>query len=74
MTIWNDLLDASGGTLELSKCFYYILSWKFDKKGNDLPMIIAEQRHQHVVPIQIKSDNNSSVKIQQKEDHNAHKI
>jgi hypothetical protein len=26
MIVWNDLLEASGGKLELSKCFYYILS------------------------------------------------
>jgi hypothetical protein len=26
VTIWNELLEASGGKLELSKCFYYVLS------------------------------------------------
>jgi hypothetical protein len=28
MIAWKELLEASGGKLELTKCFYYILSWK----------------------------------------------
>jgi hypothetical protein len=28
MNAWKELLEASGGKLELTKCFYYILSWK----------------------------------------------
>ena len=30
---WEQLLAATGGKLELSKCFYYILQWKFDEEG-----------------------------------------
>lgn len=30
MIYWRELLEASGGKLELTTCFYYILSWKFD--------------------------------------------
>jgi hypothetical protein len=33
MIAWKDLLESSGGKLELKKCFYYILSWKLDAKG-----------------------------------------
>jgi hypothetical protein len=44
MMEWKDLLETSGGKLELKKCFYYILSWKFDGKGNPIPTTIAEQR------------------------------
>jgi hypothetical protein len=73
MIIWNDLLEASGGKLELSKCFYYILSWQFDNDGNGIPMTIAEQRDQNVTPIQIKTTYQSEVTIQQKEVHQAHK-
>jgi ribonuclease HI len=73
MTTWNELLEASGGKLELSKCFYYILSWKFDKEGNGVPMTILEQRNQHAVPIQIKKDNKDFITIQQKEVNTAHK-
>jgi hypothetical protein len=73
MTIWNELLEASGGKLELSKCFYYVLSWKFDKEGNGLPMSIAEQRAQHIVPIVMTESNNPSISILQKEVNEAHK-
>jgi hypothetical protein len=34
---------VSGGTLELQKCFYYLLSWKFDEKANPVPSTIEEQ-------------------------------
>ena len=30
---WESLLFAAGGKLELSKCFYYQMEWKFDKEG-----------------------------------------
>jgi hypothetical protein len=42
MNAWKELLKASGGKLELTKCFYYILTWKFDNKGNPIPTMIAE--------------------------------
>ena len=32
-SIWEKLLSATGGKLELTKCFYYILQWKFDEEG-----------------------------------------
>jgi Reverse transcriptase (RNA-dependent DNA polymerase) len=44
MIAWKELLEASGGKLELTKCFYYILTWRFDHKGNPFPTTIAEQR------------------------------
>jgi hypothetical protein len=28
--LWADLLEASGGKLELTKCFFYLLSWSWD--------------------------------------------
>lgn len=31
---WEELLTATGGKLELSKCFYYIIRWTFDSDGN----------------------------------------
>jgi hypothetical protein len=31
--IWTELLAATGGKLALSKCFYYVLQWKFDEEG-----------------------------------------
>jgi hypothetical protein len=43
-TIWSGLLDASGGKLEMNKCFYYLLTWKWDKRGNAVPQTILEQK------------------------------
>jgi hypothetical protein len=44
MLALKDLLEAPGGKLEQTKCFYYILTWPFDPKGNPVPTTIAEQR------------------------------
>jgi hypothetical protein len=30
---WEQLLHATGGQLELPKCFYYLLHWVFDSEG-----------------------------------------
>jgi hypothetical protein len=30
---WEQLLHATGGKLELPKCFYYLLHWVFDSEG-----------------------------------------
>ena len=31
--LWTDLLGASGGALELSKCSYHLLAWQFTPSG-----------------------------------------
>jgi hypothetical protein len=31
---WADILGASGGALELSKCSCHLLAWKFTDKGD----------------------------------------
>jgi hypothetical protein len=55
MLFWKELLEASGGKLELPKCFYYILAWKFDLKGNPLPVMISEQKQKpNKLPSQIQ--------------------
>jgi hypothetical protein len=33
---WNKLLFSSGGLLELSKCLYCIVEFKFDSVGNPI--------------------------------------
>ena len=32
-TIWADLLGVTGGPLELSKCSYHVVFWKFSAQG-----------------------------------------
>jgi hypothetical protein len=44
MIMWKELLEASGGKLELSKCFYYVMAWRFDDNGTPYPIAITEQR------------------------------
>lgn len=35
---WENLLSISGGCLELSKCFYYVLAWTFTQQGDPIPV------------------------------------
>jgi hypothetical protein len=64
---WKELLEASGGKLELSKCFYYVLSWKFNEMGDAIPTSIKEQQLE--CPHIVVSDRttNSKITINQKE-------
>lgn len=39
---WQETLAGSGGKLELIKCFYYILMWRFNKTGDPIPMTKTE--------------------------------
>ena len=73
MIIWQQLLEASGGKLELSKCFYYILTWSFDSEGFAIADSIADQRKQ-IAQIEIPlSGSIKSIAITQKEPGEAHK-
>jgi hypothetical protein len=42
MGIWEQLVSASGGKLEHSRYFYYVLAWRFTAKGNCIPLTIKE--------------------------------
>jgi ribonuclease HI len=42
--IWSMLLQASGGKLEVNKCFFYLLSWHWDAKGNPIADDIQSQK------------------------------
>jgi Reverse transcriptase (RNA-dependent DNA polymerase) len=70
-TAWAGLLAAAGGKLELSKCFFYILSWKWDKKGNGIPQTISEQHNG--LTIDLDRDNKTNILLEQKEVWNSHK-
>jgi hypothetical protein len=73
MQLWASLLEATGGKLELSKCFYYILSWKFDHNGKPIPMNISEQS-QFVSPITVKdSATGMDIEIRQSEVNTSHR-
>jgi hypothetical protein len=67
MMAWKELLETLGNKLELTKCFYYTLTWKFDSKGHPIPTTINKQRqvtHQISVP---DTFSNDIIQLQQKE-------
>jgi hypothetical protein len=68
---WSDLLHASGGQLELSKCFYYMLAWKFFTEGDPIPLTIDELELPQIT-IQNPSTG-ETIEIVQKEVDESHK-
>ena len=59
---WNDLLSASGGALELSKCSCHVLQWQFTIQGAPI-----------LVPTHASSQSSLQVKDQSTgEQHNLH--
>ena len=67
---WEQLLDASGGKLELPKCFYYVLHWNFNAEGE------ARLSSKEEIPYQIKltqSQSGDVCEIEQKDCREAHK-
>jgi hypothetical protein len=69
--IWTNFLRITGGELELPKCFYYILSWKWDKWGNPIPQNSTEQNLQHN-SLQIQNTTDLT-KLTQKDPSDSHK-
>lgn len=71
---WQQLLASSGGKLELTKCFYYVLLWKFNKFGDPIPKTI-EDIHQEVCNrVQIEDpDTKQIITMEQKDIHQVHK-
>jgi hypothetical protein len=73
-TWWAGLLESSGGKLELTKCFYYLLSWKWDSKGNPIAEMAEEQTTINgITKISLNKNNNEPVKLEQKEIDISHK-
>ena len=71
---WAELLAASGGKLELSKCFYYVLQWKFNEDGDQIPMTIHEQDLLQLQKITITDpESGEEIQINQKECTSDHK-
>ena len=40
ITIWDEILTLMGGTLELSKCCFYIIDWEFNSDERPIIKII----------------------------------
>jgi hypothetical protein len=69
---WAGLLEASGGKLELVKCFYYILKWTYDKRGNPRAETISEQQDNNN-PICLQVNNDIVGPLIQKDINESHK-
>jgi Reverse transcriptase (RNA-dependent DNA polymerase) len=67
---WEALLHASGGKLELDKCFYYLVYWVFDEEG--VPRLMAAEEYPTTVTIR-DSATNKPVNITPKSSLEAHK-
>ena len=67
---WEELLHATGGKLELQKCFFYMMYWEFDREG------VARLTKTEEAACEVKirdSESGSDVHIEQKDCNEAHK-
>ena len=64
---WERLLFASGGTLELSKCFTYVINWEQDEEGRHY---MRKERQQISI---IESETTENKIIESKETSQSHK-
>jgi hypothetical protein len=69
---WVGLLEGTGGKLELTKCFYYMLSWGFDKNGSPYPHPIKDQPP-GLDKLNMRGDHKEPQYILQKEVTESHK-
>ena len=67
---WEQLLSATGGKLELPKCFYYTITWQFTEEG--VPFLPTTKDENYDIQI-LSSDANIPVSIEEKTPHESHK-
>jgi hypothetical protein len=70
---WSNLLWATGGLLETNKCFYYLLSWKFNENGLPSPETIEEQDRIDSSKVEIKNPDGTITELKQVETTISHK-
>jgi hypothetical protein len=72
---WAELLVASGGKLEISKCFYYAMFWQFTAEGDPelIPMQQQKDQHQDTSIWITDPDSGESIEVKQKECTTPHK-
>jgi hypothetical protein len=67
---WEQLLHASGGKLELTKCFFYHMKWNFDSEG--VPTL-GEIDDQHRTTTITDSGTNTDIQINAVSCHQSHR-
>ena len=71
---WEELLSATGGKLELPKCFYYIIHWSFDEEGAHYLTPIEElEKHQIAITSHDPLDYGKTHYITQKDPNEEHR-
>jgi len=55
LSLWNDLLQASGGSLNLSKCVWFYFNWKQDAQGTIKIVAPPTNSQSHSDPYSTKS-------------------
>jgi ribonuclease HI len=72
--LWSGLLESSGGRLEMNKCFYYLLEWNWDAKGNPYPMINSQTDEYNIgISINTQTSNGQKILLEQKDVRSSHK-
>jgi len=69
LTLWNDLLQASGGSLNPSKCVWFYFNWTQDARGTN--KIVAPPTHSQPITIQTAPDQSTPIRLLQP--HEAHR-
>jgi hypothetical protein len=67
---WEKLLFTSGGKLELTKCFFYLMYWKFDDDG--LPSLTKKADLPHKLML-YQGNDREQTEIEQKDCSEPHK-
>ena len=57
--LWNDLIRASGGALELAKCFYQVINFEFGTNGT--PFASADTSNLHLELIDRTNNKSQSI-------------
>jgi hypothetical protein len=68
--VWECLLFSTGGALELSKCFYYIIAWDFHKNG--APVLLSPQEMPDTHISVTSGANPTPIPVEQKDSNSAH--
>jgi hypothetical protein len=68
--VWECLLYTTGGALELSKCFYYIIAYDFHKNG--APVLLAPEDMPGIQILLTSGSDPAPIIINQKDANTAH--
>jgi hypothetical protein len=69
---WVGMLEGTGGKLELTKCFDYLLSWGWDSNGSPYPIPMNQQPIE-LSTINIRQENKPPEYIKQRDVSESHK-